>query len=638
MLLLFVLVACSGCIWASPSQDCADFHLVKSGDTCASIQKEHRVHAHRLMKLNPGLDCNNLTVNVPICVNTDHFGCLNYTEITSSVSCSDLVSQFSIALHTLTAVNPGIDCSSPLTAGAHVCVEAINPKCRNKYTVNDTDSIQSIISKYDLDPTLFFAANPFLDPTASLQVGELVCLRPLHSHLHIVTTDPNVVNLRNIIHSIGGNGHKFDKFIKNPLSKHAQDYQASILDLIANNSDAKAAFKAYEDSYGAAAVAASGVNKLCDQLSATQFPLAKQCVCDNIEPTAACMLIFEQESKSANWHSSNGTLTGSLDIKKRQEVTCDAGYSINTEGQICYGGGCCLDDILCVDANECFPLNGDIFDFNYVLSIELCVPGLHDILEHIGLGAFVCIDLLKFEYYPYRGTVGIPNFYFPFPLMPLIVVTGDVQFQMYSHSSGSEACDGSPNCGVWIAQENFYCFTPPGHLTLNDFSLKGQINTVIFGVYSVNLYSFGNTIYQCGSQNYLPAGLSLNPGNQFKSYNGQYNAIMQSDCNFVLYNANGQALWNTGTYMAQPTTDCYFDIQTDGNVVVYQHRSRGSPVWASQTSGMAANGNNYVVLQDDGNLVLYSGTTNNCPLWASQTGGGANNNNNHVGFKTGYNC
>ena len=65
---------------------------------------------------------------------------------------------------------------------------------------------------------------------------------------------------------------------------------------------------------------------------------------------------------------------------------------------------------------------------------------------------------------------------------------------------------------------------------------------------------------------------------------------------------------------------CKFDIQNDGNLVVYD--SYGNAQWASNTNGQGS-GPFKAVMQPDGNFVLYD--SSNQATWASNTNGqGAN--------------
>jgi hypothetical protein len=106
----------------------------------------------------------------------------------------------------------------------------------------------------------------------------------------------------------------------------------------------------------------------------------------------------------------------------------------------------------------------------------------------------------------------------------------------------------------------------------------------------------------------LVQGQQLNPGQRLLSQNGQYEAINQTDGNFVVYNLkNGQPLFNTGTIGPEN----HLVMQKDGNVVLYNNY-QDQAIWASGTNGQ---GGYYLIMQNDGNLVLYS--TNNTAVWST---------------------
>jgi|GEM_PF-5326357 len=112
----------------------------------------------------------------------------------------------------------------------------------------------------------------------------------------------------------------------------------------------------------------------------------------------------------------------------------------------------------------------------------------------------------------------------------------------------------------------------------------------------------------------LQSGQSLQKGQSLLSKNGDYELVMQSDGNFVLYSrdlgAQG-AIWSTGTYKG--CVGQYVAMGTDGNLVVYGSR----PCWASNTQGHSGA---RLIVQDDGNTVIYD--TANKAIWTSGTEGG----------------
>lgn len=105
-----------------------------------------------------------------------------------------------------------------------------------------------------------------------------------------------------------------------------------------------------------------------------------------------------------------------------------------------------------------------------------------------------------------------------------------------------------------------------------------------------------------------PATLGVNL--RLISSDGRFEAVMQTDGNFVLYQGS-TPLWATGTKGSGAN---HVALQSDGNLVVYD--AANNPKWASRTNGR---GGARLTLQNDGNLVLY--TAGNSAVWASNTSG-----------------
>lgn len=97
----------------------------------------------------------------------------------------------------------------------------------------------------------------------------------------------------------------------------------------------------------------------------------------------------------------------------------------------------------------------------------------------------------------------------------------------------------------------------------------------------------------------------LTTGQFLNSPNGNYTAIMQTDGNFVLYNASNIPLWATGTSGSNNT----LSMQPDGNIVVYH---AGSAIWASGTTTYGWNRCYWLELYNTGSLVLNSYAQSSC--------------------------
>ncbi|MDB9504960.1 S8 family serine peptidase [Spirulina major CS-329] len=91
-------------------------------------------------------------------------------------------------------------------------------------------------------------------------------------------------------------------------------------------------------------------------------------------------------------------------------------------------------------------------------------------------------------------------------------------------------------------------------------------------------------------------GLNFFPGQEWETKPG-YKLAFQGDGNLVMYNADDEPIWATGTAGSGANK---LSIQGDGNVVLYKD---DSPLWATDTYG---NDGAYFAVQGDGNLVVYS--------------------------------
>ncbi|WP_435271362.1 hypothetical protein [Streptomyces sp. 1222.5] len=109
------------------------------------------------------------------------------------------------------------------------------------------------------------------------------------------------------------------------------------------------------------------------------------------------------------------------------------------------------------------------------------------------------------------------------------------------------------------------------------------------------------------SPGYIASGTTLRSGWSVQATLTRL--VMQSDGNLVMYrNRDGAAIWSTHT---SGHSGAYAVMQTDGNFVVYDATSH--PLWSTHTAG---NSGAWANMQDDGNFVIYKGST---ALWNSGT-------------------
>lgn len=138
----------------------------------------------------------------------------------------------------------------------------------------------------------------------------------------------------------------------------------------------------------------------------------------------------------------------------------------------------------------------------------------------------------------------------------------------------------------------------------NVLKMQNDGNLVLYGPAGAVWAS--NTDRSVGST--LSAGGTLAPTYRLTSPDGRFEAMMQPDSNFVVYQGS-TALWATGQAGATRAA-----MQADGNFVLYNASNQA--VWASGTYGR---GGTRLTMQSDGNLVLY--TAAGAAVWSTGTWG-----------------
>jgi hypothetical protein len=103
---------------------------------------------------------------------------------------------------------------------------------------------------------------------------------------------------------------------------------------------------------------------------------------------------------------------------------------------------------------------------------------------------------------------------------------------------------------------------------------------------------------------------TLNANQRLQSSDGRFEALMQTDGNFVLY-MGATPLWASGTNGSGAN---HAVMQSDGNLVVFD--AGGAVKWSSGTSG---SGGAKLTMQNDGNLVIYQAS--GAAVWSTGTWG-----------------
>ncbi|MFI7133668.1 hypothetical protein ACIBQ1_48885 [Nonomuraea sp. NPDC050153] len=108
----------------------------------------------------------------------------------------------------------------------------------------------------------------------------------------------------------------------------------------------------------------------------------------------------------------------------------------------------------------------------------------------------------------------------------------------------------------------------------------------------------------------LPSGHSLRAGQSVRSQNGRFKLVQQKEGNVVLYDMQGdqRALWTTPT-AGKPGARSI--MQSEGNFVVYDANLK--PLWTTPTAGHAGA---WLAVGNDGQVIIYS--RDNQPLWSNR--------------------
>ncbi|MCK9445132.1 MAG: LysM domain-containing protein, partial [Tissierellaceae bacterium] len=139
-----------------------------------------------IMRVNPGINPNNLQVGQVICIpgtappppTTCPTGTFSYT-IKSGDTLYNLAIRYNTTVEAIMRVNPGIDPNN-LQIGQVICIPGAAPPppppCDGLYyAVRSGDTLFSIAQMFNIPLATLMAANPGVDPN-NLRVGQLICI------------------------------------------------------------------------------------------------------------------------------------------------------------------------------------------------------------------------------------------------------------------------------------------------------------------------------------------------------------------------------------------------------------------------------------------------------------------------------
>ena len=161
-------------------------YVIKSGDTLYKLAIEYNTTVEAIMRINPGVNPNNLQIGQRICIPEGStpptkcpMGTFAYT-IKSGDTLYKLAIEYNTTVEAIMRVNPGINPNN-LQIGQVVCIpEKMTPptKCPMGtfvYTIKRGDTLYKLAIEYNTTVEAIMRANPGINPD-NLQIGQMICI------------------------------------------------------------------------------------------------------------------------------------------------------------------------------------------------------------------------------------------------------------------------------------------------------------------------------------------------------------------------------------------------------------------------------------------------------------------------------
>jgi hypothetical protein len=181
-------------------------------------------------------------------------------------------------------------------------------------------------------------------------------------------------------------------------------------------------------------------------------------------------------------------------------------------------------------------------------------------------------------------------------------------------------CTGYPNQKWYLKQDGTIRWNNPDEPLCLDVAYAGTTAGTRVGITGCN----GNAaqVWNFAAwSSVITAGQRIPYGQGLRSLNGRYRAIMQANCDFVVFDGT------TPIFVSKTAghgSACYAELETNGNFTIWD-QPPGYPrraVYVTQTAGFSGKALK-LGMQDDGNLVLYVNDSlqySNWALWSSKEG------------------
>ncbi|MBU5425249.1 LysM peptidoglycan-binding domain-containing protein [Tissierella pigra] len=161
-------------------------YTIKSGDTLYNLAIKYNTTVEAIMKLNPGINPNNLQIGQVICIPQGTTpprqcptGSFPYT-IKSGDTLYKLAITYNTTVEAIMAINPGINPNN-LQIGQVICIpQGTTPprQCPTgsfPYTIKSGDTLYKLAITYNTTVEAIMAINPGINPN-NLQIGQVICI------------------------------------------------------------------------------------------------------------------------------------------------------------------------------------------------------------------------------------------------------------------------------------------------------------------------------------------------------------------------------------------------------------------------------------------------------------------------------
>ncbi|MBQ8807694.1 MAG: LysM peptidoglycan-binding domain-containing protein [Clostridia bacterium] len=174
---------------------CAQFYIVREGDTLLTIANEFDTTVENILRLNPDIDPDNLTIGRRICVISATFqpvtcplGTLPY-NVNPGDTFLSIALRFGTSVEALLEANPDVDPYN-LEVGQRICIAQRfqdPPECptRNFYVIRRGDTLGAIAAIFGVTTREIMLINPGID-SKNLTVGQIICIPSAPSPIEII--------------------------------------------------------------------------------------------------------------------------------------------------------------------------------------------------------------------------------------------------------------------------------------------------------------------------------------------------------------------------------------------------------------------------------------------------------------------